>query len=161
MRIGIVVHILFLSVGTLFVIIPIITIIHEIGHAFFISLFKGRVTQISIGKGRKLVKLGIFTFYTYFFMGGYCHSEPPKKEYTFIQSILVTIGGIIFNLISAGIVGYLSSYKLGSYNNLLDAFVFWSLTLSLITIIPIKIGSTSSDGRMLFKLLLRSFKKGN
>lgn len=160
MRTGIVVHIIFLSMGTLFLIIPIIIIIHEIGHAFFISLFKGRVTEISIGKGRKLVKLGIFSFYTYFFMGGYCHSEPPKKEYTLFQSIFITTGGILFNLISAAIVGYLSNYKLGSYNNLLDAFIFWSLMLSLITIIPINIGSTPTDGRMLFKLLL-SYKKEN
>lgn len=155
------IHIMFLSVGTLFLIIPIIIIIHEIGHAFFISKFNGKVTQISIGKGRKLVKLRIFTFYTYFFMGGYCNSEPPKKEYTLIQSIFITIGGILFNLISAAIVGYLSNYKLGSYNNLLDAFIFWSLMLSLITIIPINIGSTPTDGRMLFKLLLRSYKKEN
>lgn len=42
------VHILFLSVGTLFVIIPIIIIIHEIGHA--LRCLKERLPKLILVK---------------------------------------------------------------------------------------------------------------
>lgn len=43
------------------VILPLVTLIHELGHAFFAKIFGRKVTKISLGLfGKKIFSIGVF-----------------------------------------------------------------------------------------------------
>ena len=55
---------------------PIITFIHELGHALFVLLFGKEVREISLGYGKDLVRIKKFVVKRSFgWNGGYCSWE--------------------------------------------------------------------------------------
>lgn len=80
-------------------------LIHEFGHYFFAKLCKIKIDEFSIGFGGTLIKKNIKgTKYTlrYLPFGGYLKFNEDEyiKEHP-IKQFMVSIGGIVFNLLAA------------------------------------------------------------
>ena len=81
-----------------FVLLPLVSLIHQLGHYLMALLFGGR-SEIILGRGKLLFKLGTIQVNRYYFLDSYCHYESLKKN-TRLTHILVHAGGVLLNLIS-------------------------------------------------------------
>lgn len=82
--------------------IPIVTLIHEIGHAFTAKLFGCKLKRIVIGKGKTILKLGLLEIKSIYFFPGWYETYDIAK--TKAGRAMIHIGGSLSNLISASIV---------------------------------------------------------
>lgn len=141
---------------------PLIFLIHELGHAFFVKIFGGQVTKITLGLlGKRILSVGIFQVNLWYFLGGKAEHRNLKIGNKFARGIIL-IGGLIFNIVSIILIN-----KLGSlYNpkfmytmvndllfNIMRAFVTYSIIIVIINALPIKLFSMNTDGRQLYQLI--------
>ncbi|WP_107840093.1 site-2 protease family protein [Metasolibacillus meyeri] len=136
--------------------IPLIVIIHELGHAAFIILFGREVTEISLGVGEVIFRIKKFVIKKNSWWLGYCAWENIDSLATY-KKLLIYLGGIIFNLSTATIIWIFGDVQ---YADWYRAFIFSSYVMALINIIPFKFPSSGleSDGLACIQLL-RSAKK--
>lgn len=138
--------------------IPII-LIHEAGHLIIAKLCKCGVKTFSIGFGKAIwsKKIGE-TIYQIapLLLGGYCELESEliysrKKtaftNKTFTQKVLISLAGVIFNLISGGLSLLLGWLFL---NKFLFIFGLYSILIGLTNLLPFP----SLDGSYPFFFLL-------
>lgn len=143
----------------LFVSIPIAVIIHEYGHVFFLKLFSAEITEIKFGTGdNKLFSLGKHTLYK---------GNPLYGRVNFVlnnalafQLLLISAGGIIFNILSASTVWYLMTIDYLPKIIPFRGFVVYSYLMAIYVMIPTvyKDGNTS-DGKNIILLLRRWLSK--
>ncbi|MGM0896952.1 MAG: site-2 protease family protein [Bacillota bacterium] len=130
---------------------PFIAFIHEAGHAFFLKLSGGEITEFSIGNGDVLWRHNQFHIRAAYFAGG--RVVPKNIEVlSKLQRILFYLGGVVFNFASAVILDLATGYELGTFRNYLDSFIFVSYMNVIINLIPITTIVGDSDGKKLFNL---------
>ena len=133
----------------LFVIGPIIILIHEVGHVFFVKLFGGKTCRIVLGSGKKILSLEKIDIYTLCFTGGICFYEDLKMDNK-ISQISIALGGIIFNIMAF----FISILLLKHINNLyLTHFKNLNLILAIYNMLPLTVKNFDSDGKQLYKTL--------
>jgi len=131
--------------------IPIIIIIHELGHAAFVLFFGRDVKEISVGMGDELFRIKKFVVKKYNWWTGYCAWGNIDSLAAF-KKLLIYLGGIIFNLITATLVW---AYGDVQYADWYRAFIIASFFSALINIIPFKFPSLKfeTDGLQCIRLL--------
>jgi len=142
------------------VILPLILIIHECGHAFFAKLFGGKVTNITIGYGKKIYSKGILEIKLWYFINGFC-SYKDLKTNSKASKIIIILGGIIFNVFSMALVFIPAFILYPSYNidntvvlaSIFHTFLEFSLMFVVFNSLPIKIFGMNSDGLQLYQLI--------
>ncbi|TCI22168.1 hypothetical protein EVJ33_11805 [Exiguobacterium sp. SL-10] len=138
-----------------FIILPIVTIIHQFGHFFFAKLFGGSL-DMEIGTGKKLFKVGRLQFNRVYFYDAWCQFSDLKYSNRLTRSI-VYAGGSLFNLASILIVnGFILTREIEPtiYTYQFAYFSFYYIFFSLY---PIYYSNGHpSDGRAIFD----TWKKG-
>lgn len=135
---------------------PIITLIHELGHAFFAKIFGAEIEKIVIGSGKTFFTLGKFEIKTMYFWFGYFQADILGNNKS--TKIVTLLGGIIFNLASFSIVRILLYIDIISNNTFIRLFLAFSLYTIIAALIPIKYyNGMNSDGLQIYQII----KKGS
>ena len=150
------------SIINFLVILPLIGLIHELGHAFFVKIFGGKVTKIQFGWfGKKICSIGIFEINQGYFLGArITHSDLKLKNK--LTVIITLMGGIIFNIVSVVIIDRLAFLYNPHYMNSISydpvciyirEFVKISISVIIVNALPVKFFKRNTDGRQIYQML--------
>ncbi|WP_342598096.1 site-2 protease family protein [Psychrobacillus sp. FSL H8-0483] len=135
---------------TLFI-CPIIALIHESGHAFFLKIFGAKVSEFSIGNGDILWRKNNFFIKKAYFFGG--RVVPENHEIlSKNQRVFFYLGGVLFNFLSSLVLHLLTGYEFLVFRNYLDSFIFVSYLFVVINLIPLNTIIGATDGKQLVEL---------
>lgn len=130
---------------------PVIALVHESGHAFFLKIFGAKVSEFSIGNGDILWRTNNFSIKKVYFFGGRVFSENHeilnKSQRTFFY-----LGGVLFNFLSALVLHLFTDYEFLVFRNYLDSFIFVSYLTVLINLLPLNTIIGATDGKQLVEL---------
>lgn len=136
-----------------FIIMPLISVLHEAGHVFFAWLMGGKNIKVTVGSGKILFRWGPLEVRKYYFWYGLCTFENIKRKEKF-ANILIFFGGSLFNLIATIAVmvlvneGYLEA-GLVTYQ-----FTYFSLYYIFFALFPMPYPDGNySDGKIILDLL--------
>ena len=151
--------------ATMFLVMPIYTLFHELGHAIFALLFTDDNVDIVIGESEakigslKLKRINICFHNLITYYGICCCGEIKKESNKKLKRILISLGGPLVSAIFAGIGLLMCYYTSGSFINRIFNGITWSALIQLfMTIIPMKYKSGSyngmiSDGKRIMNVL--------
>ncbi|MYL65086.1 hypothetical protein GLW07_17140 [Bacillus hwajinpoensis] len=80
-----------------FIILPIVTLVHEAGHVLVARLFGGRI-KFCIGTGKKIIDIGPLEVRKKYFMEGWCQYDKLTYDKTWTH-VSIYLAGSMFNLI--------------------------------------------------------------
>jgi len=143
-----------------FLVMPIVTIFHQLGHMFFARIFGGHV-NMHIGSGKLLTKIGRLHIRRLYFYDGWCEYIALAKKEKRWQLILVYSGGSIFNLISILLVNGLILMNEIEPGIFLYQFVYFSFYFVFFSLFPIWHGENPSDGMAVLNLIRKKPFKNN
>jgi len=133
-------------------IFPFVALIHESGHAFFLKIFGGEISEFAIGNGDVLWKMNTFTIKKAYFVGGRVVAKNDEK-FSKTHRIFFLLGGIIFNFLSALVLDLFTGYEFWVFRNYLDSFIFVSYINVFINLIPLTTIIGTSDGKQLLGVI--------
>lgn len=136
-----------------FLVMPLISILHEFGHVFFAWMFGGKNIKVSIGTGKPIFKMGMLEIRKYYFWYGLCTFENLRRNHRF-GNILIFGGGTLFN--SLGIVGVLLlvKYELLETGMFTYQFTYFSMYYIFFALLPMPYPDGNySDGKIILDLL--------
>lgn len=140
-----------LLIGT-FVLMPIITLIHELGHVFFAKLFGAKIKSIVIGSGRTSLAFGKLEIKAIYFWCGYFTAD--KIGNSKLTKIITLLGGILFNIASCSIIILLFNLNVIGYNDLYNVFIYFSLFSIVANILPINFfNNMNTDGLQICQII--------
>lgn len=143
------INVVFFIIISFFTILPLTTLIHELGHFFFARICLIKNVTLKIGSGRKLLNLRIKDFilmiHTFPF-GGATFFE-TDYVLTRMKRIIISIGGPLLN----GVVAVLLILPgIGTGNHFVTLWFQWlalfNLIMCFMNLIPFKVGKYYSDG---------------
>ncbi|MFD1187574.1 M50 family metallopeptidase [Pontibacter rugosus] len=136
-----------------FLVLPIISFVHEAGHVFFAWLMGGRNIKVSVGSGDVLFRLGMLEVRKYYFWYGLCSFDSLKRNHR-LANILIFAGGALFNAIAAVVVIYLIENNTIQPNLATYQFTYFSLYYIFFALLPMPYpGGSSSDGKIILDLI--------
>lgn len=136
-----------------FLVLPIISFVHEAGHVFFAWLMGARNIKITVGSGDVLFRVGMLEVRQYYFWYGLCSFDNLKRNHR-LANILIFSGGALFNAISAVVVIYLIENKTLEPNLATYQFTYFSLYYIFFALLPMHYpGGSSSDGKIILDLV--------
>ncbi|GGB41083.1 site-2 protease family protein [Fictibacillus barbaricus] len=136
-----------------FLVLPIVTFIHEAGHLFFGKITGGKV-RIHIGSGNRLLKIGPCNIRALYFWDGWCEYE-NLKNHTRRHLVAVYLGGPLFTILSMLIVNmliYMEVFKAGIFTY---QFVYFSFYFVFFSLIPIEHNGYPTDGKAAWDVIKR------
>lgn len=136
-----------------FLVLPVISFVHEAGHVFFAWLMGGRNIKVSVGSGDVLFRAGMLEVRKYYFWYGLCTFDNLKRNERF-ANILIFSGGALFNAIAALVVVYLVEQDVLEPGILTYQFTYFSLYYIFFALLPMPYpDGNDSDGKVIFDLL--------
>ncbi len=136
-----------------FLVLPIISILHEGGHVFFAWLMGGKNVKISVGSGKPIVNLGMLEVRKYYFWYGVCTFENLKRKQKW-SNILIFGGGSIFNIVGIILVLFLIKQGLISESMFTYQFTYFSFYYVFFAMLPMPYpGGNYSDGKVILDLI--------
>jgi hypothetical protein len=136
-----------------FVLLPVISTIHEGGHVFFAWIMGGRNIKITIGTGKPAFRWGMIEVRQYYFWYGVCTFDNIKHQKKFAQ-ILIFSGGALFNLLSTIAVILLVENDMLKEGLVTYQFTYFSLYYIFFALIPIPYPDGNySDGKIILDLI--------
>lgn len=136
---------IFLLIFGVWIILLIITLVHEMGHAFMYKIFfRDKYWHIEVGRGRTIIKLRKFTI-RIIPASGFCHFDPQSKG-SKIQYIMTYLGGPLASLLIVVLTTLLLQLTKARDLTIQQEnwvwfleFAFWASFCSFVlTILPIK-----------------------
>ncbi|MDQ6422650.1 M50 family metallopeptidase [Paenibacillus sp. LHD-117] len=132
-------------------------LVHELGHAFFQTIFRIPVHLIEWGSGPRLFKLGKFEMRLIPFSGG-IQPNGVRLANAKWKGVLIALGGLIAQwfmvVVSAVIVVQLNLLRFEWIENIIVVFVVCAF-LSFFNLIPYR----GTDGYHLFRLFYKKTRK--
>lgn len=136
-----------------FLVLPIISFVHEAGHVFFAWLMGGKNIKVTIGSGKVLFRAGMLEVRKYYFWYGLCTFDNLKRNKRF-ANILIFSGGALFNAIAAGAVIYLVEHKVLEAGIFTYQFTYFSLYYIFFALLPMPYpDGNDSDGKVILDLI--------
>lgn len=136
-----------------FLVLPIISILHEAGHVFFAWLMGGKNIRVIIGSGRSVFKAGILEVRQYYFWYGFCTFENIKRKEK-MANILIFSGGALFNLLGTILVILLVENKFLDSGIITYQFMYFSLYYIFFALLPMPYPDGNySDGKIILDLI--------
>ena len=136
-----------------FIIMPVISILHEAGHVFFAWLMGGKNIRVTVGTGKTLFRLGILEVKKYYFWYGLCAFENIERKEK-IANILIFSGGALFNFLGVVVVILLVENQLLESGMLTYQFTYFSLYYIFFALLPMPYPDGNySDGKIILDLL--------
>lgn len=136
-----------------FIVLPMISIIHEAGHVFFAWLMGGKNIKVTIGSGKPVFRLGMLEVRQYYFWYGHCTFENIKRKNK-LANILIFLGGSLFNFIGVVIVIILIENEVLETGIPTYQFTYFSLYYIVFAMLPMPYPDGNySDGKMVLDLI--------
>ncbi|WP_018479337.1 site-2 protease family protein [Pontibacter roseus] len=136
-----------------FLVLPIISFLHEAGHVFFAWLMGGRNIRVTVGTGDVLFRLGMLEVRKYYFWYGLCSFDNLKYKHR-IANILIFSGGMLFNAIAAIAVMYFVEKGTVEAGMLTYQFTYFSMYYIFFALLPMPYPDGSySDGKIILDLI--------
>ncbi|MCX2739050.1 M50 family metallopeptidase [Pontibacter anaerobius] len=136
-----------------FLVLPIISFVHEAGHVFFAWLMGGKNIRVTVGSGRVLFQVGILEVRQYYFWYGLCTFDNLKRNQRFAH-ILIFAGGSLFNGLAAVAVVYLIENEVLEAGILTYQFTYFSLYYVFFALLPMPYPDGNySDGKVIIDLI--------
>jgi hypothetical protein len=136
-----------------FLVLPLISILHESGHVFFAWLMGAKKIRVTVGSGKPVFNRGILEIRQFYFWYGYCTFENIKRKEKF-ANLLIFAGGAFFNLLSTIIMILLVENKVLEDGMLTYQFTYFSMYYLFFALLPmIYPGGSYSDGKIILELL--------
>lgn len=136
-----------------FLVMPVISILHESGHVFFAWLMGGKRIRVTVGTGKPMFRLGILEVRKYYFWYGLCTFENIERKEKF-SNILIFSGGALFNLLGTIAVMLLVKEKFLDPGMLTYQFTYFSLYYIFFALLPMPYPDGNlSDGKIILDLL--------
>ena len=136
-----------------FLLLPVISILHEGGHVFFAWLMGGKKIKVTVGSGKPLFQLGIVEVRKYYFWYGVCTFENIKRDKK-LANILIFFGGSFFNLLGTIAVIYLVKNGYLEEGLVTYQFTYFSLYYIFFALFPMPYPDGNySDGKIILDLL--------
>lgn len=136
-----------------FLILPIISFIHEAGHVFFAWLMGGKNIKVTVGSGKVMFHIGMLEVRKYYFWYGLCTFDNLKRNKRF-SNILIFSGGAVFNALTALLVIYLIEKKALEPGILTYQFTYFSLYYIFFALLPMPYPDGNySDGKVILDLI--------
>lgn len=136
-----------------FLVLPLISIIHEAGHVFFAWIMGGKNIKVTVGSGKPVYRLGMIEIRQYYFWYGMCIFDNIKRKNKF-ANILIFFGGSLFNFLGTLGVIILVENKFLEAGMLTYQFTYFSLYYIFFALFPMPYpDGTYSDGKMILDLL--------
>ncbi|KEO75906.1 site-2 protease family protein [Anditalea andensis] len=137
-----------------FLVMPLISIIHEGGHVFFAWMMGGKNIKVSIGTGKPIINMGMLEVRQYYFWYGLCTFENLRKNRRW-SNILIFGGGSLFNLLGVVAVMLLVEQEVIDTNMFTYQFTYFSLYYIFFAMLPMPYPDGNySDGKIILDLLL-------
>ncbi|WP_242917983.1 site-2 protease family protein [Pontibacter liquoris] len=136
-----------------FLVLPVISFLHEAGHVFFAWLMGGKNIKVTVGTGDVLFRLGMLEVRKYYFWYGLCSFDNLKHNQRF-PHIFIFSGGVLFNAISALAVMYLVEAGTVEASMLTYQFTYFSMYYIFFALLPMPYPDGSySDGKVILDLI--------
>jgi len=136
-----------------FLILPVISLLHELGHVFFAWVMGGKNIRVTIGSGKPVFSFGMLEIRQYSFWYGLCTFENVWRNETF-SNVLIFSGGALFNLIAAIVVISLIENKVLDPNLFTYQFTYFSMYYIFFALVPMPYPDGNySDGKIILDLL--------
>lgn len=137
----------------IFIILPLVSIIHEFGHLFFAYLFKAQNQVLDIGCGKPILQVGRLRFRQYYFFYSWCQFERLQHNTKF-NYILVYAGPMLFNIVAAIVINAFMYYGVLEAQRFWKMFVYYSFYFVLFDIIPMRYpDGQPSNGLVVMEML--------
>ncbi len=127
------------------------TLVHELGHSFFVKIFGGKLLKIELGFGRKIACFSIFQIRLIFFLNG-LYTYKDLKINNKISRCFIHIGGVLFNLFLSIICIFLLQ-NIRCFSLYLNILLSINLSMFFLNLLPITIGNLNSDGKQLYNTI--------
>ncbi len=136
-----------------FLVLPLISILHEAGHVFFAWLMGAKKIRVVVGSGKPVYNLGIIEIRQFYFWYGFCTFENIERKEK-LANILIFSGGALFNFLSTIGVILLVENEVMKEGMLTYQFTYFSMYYIFFALLPmIYPGGNYSDGKMILELL--------
>lgn len=136
-----------------FLVLPLISILHEAGHVFFAWLMGAKNIRIVVGSGKPIFNRGILEVRQYYFWYGFCTFENIERKEK-LANILIFSGGAFFNLLSTGAVIFMVEQEVLEPGMLTYQFTYFSMYYVFFALLPMLYpGGNFSDGKIILELL--------
>jgi len=136
-----------------FLVLPVISFLHEAGHVFFAWLMGGKNIKVMVGTGDVFFRLGMLEVRQYYFWYGLCTFDNLKRNQRF-SHILIFSGGVLFNTLSAVAVVYLVEQGVIEPGMLTYQFTYFSMYYIFFAVLPMPYPDGSySDGKYILDLI--------
>ncbi len=140
-----------------FLVMPLISILHEGGHVFFAWLMGGKNIKVSVGTGKPILNWGMLQVRKYYFWYGLCTFENLRVKRKW-SNILIFGGGSLFNLLGVLVVMILVEQQLMDTNMFTYQFTYFSLYYIFFALLPMPYPDGNySDGKIILDLLRGKF----
>lgn len=135
-----------------FVLLPLVAMIHQLGHYLVARLFGGR-SEIILGSGKLLFKLGTFKVNQFYFLDSYCHYDALKVNNR-LTNILVHAGGVLMNLFSMILVNVCIIIGWLPETQFFYQFGYFTIYYMFFSLFPIQYSEEhASDGKQIINIL--------
>ncbi|WP_078380510.1 zinc metalloprotease [Sutcliffiella halmapala] len=143
-----------------FLVLPLVTIIHELGHYFFAKIFGGKVI-VHIGTGNELFRIGAIRIRKLYFYDGWCEYITISKRAAKVEKALVYLGGSLFNIASILMINGLINNGVLEPNIFIYQFTYFSFYFTFFSLFPINhLNGCPSDGMAALNVLTnKKFEK--
>ena len=136
-----------------FLVLPLISILHEAGHVFFAWLMGAKNIRVVVGSGKPVFRKGFLEVRQYYFWYGACTFENIERKERF-ANLLIFSGGALFNLLSTIVVIILVEQEILEAGMLTYQFTYFSMYYVFFALLPmIYPGGNFSDGKIILELL--------
>lgn len=136
-----------------FLVMPVISFLHEGGHVFFAWLMGGKNIKVTIGTGKVISRIGLLEIRQYYFWYGLCTFENLKRNERF-SNILIFSGGVLFNILGMVAVIALAEHELIETGMLTYQFTYFSMYYVVFALLPMPYPDGNySDGKVILDLI--------
>ncbi len=141
----------------LFIIVPLGLFLHELGHGFFAFIRNVPSIHIGIGVGKEIFSFQMGRIHVhiclFFFIGAFA-SYSREEAFTYMDKILISLGGPLFSLAAYWLCwwGFITLQT-----NFLFTLMLFNGWLAFINLIPYKVRDKKSDGYTIIEAILSRF----
>ncbi|MGY2132936.1 site-2 protease family protein [Hymenobacter sp. HD11105] len=136
-----------------FLVLPVISFLHEAGHVFFAWLLGGKNIKVTVGSGTVLFRVGMLEVRQYYFWYGQCTFDNLRYNHR-LAHVLIFAGGSLFNAVAAVVVVYLIESGRLEASMLTYQFTYFSLYYIFFALLPMPYPDGNySDGKVILNLI--------
>ncbi|WP_053360657.1 hypothetical protein [Bacillus sp. FJAT-27251] len=131
---------------------PVVSIVHTLGHAFFVRVFGGKF-KVEIGRGKVIFQRESFTIHRMYFLDSYVDYTPLKWS-NHITHFFVHAGGVVFNLGTTFLLNYLIANGYLEPKSIFERYSYFSIWFATFALLPVEYGKGRySDGLAMYLIL--------